>query len=492
VTVESLLTAVLLLAPPAEAPVDTLVVGTLAVPVSLEPHRATDLVGAEIVATVCETLVRLRPGSLQPEGALAVTWATRDQRSWTFTLREGVVFHDGTPFDADAVVGNVEHFGDERAFPGHARRIGPHVVQITLDRANAALLSTLSQPFFAIQSPRRLEGPGSQLPVGTGPFRLLSAERGHVELEAFPDYWGGRPRLRRVEFRRMADGEALTRGLLSGEVDVSSAIEQGRVAELRTRPEITLDSQTGLNLGYLALNDEKFPFYDPRVRLALARAVDRARIVAEVLDGHGTPADSPLPPLLADADARARDLLLDRDGARRLLARTDQHAGFQTSLTVSLAPRAYLPRPLLLARLIQEDLAQVGVTVHLREVATWPEHVALTSRGDFEMALLGWQADSLDPNDFLTALLDSDSIDETNRSRYRSEAMDGLLKRARRESAPGVRQALYREAQALFQAEMPFVPLYHASVFIARRQEVHGLIISPTGFLRFDKTWKTE
>ena len=107
------------------------------------------------------------------------------------------------------------------------------------------------------------------------------------------------------------------------------------------------------------------------------------------------------------------------------------------------------------------------------------------------MALLGWQADTLDPNDFLTALLDSDSIGTTNRSRYRSDAMDGLLKRARMESTPRTRLSLYRQAQALFQKDMPFVPLYHASVFIARRQEVNGLVISPTGFLKFEKAWRT-
>lgn len=483
-----LLTVALLLAPPGRD-VDTLVVGTLAEPVSLEPHRATDLVGAEIVASVCETLVRLRPGSLRPEGALATTWATRDQRSWTFTLREGIVFHDGTPFDADAVVGNIEHLARERAFPGRADRIGSHVVQITLDRANAALLSTLSQSFFSIQSPGKLEGPGSDLPVGTGPFRLVRASKGRVDLAAFPEYWGGAPRLRRVEFRRLASAKALAQALVSGEVDVSSAVDQGRVEELRERKDITLDSHTGLNLGYLALNDEKFPFYDARIRLALARAVDRGRIVAQVLNGHGEPAHAPLPPTLSGSDVRARELVLDRVGARQLLARTPQAEGFETSLTVSIAPRAYLPEPLRLARLIQEDLARVGITVHLREVGTWPEQVALTARGDYEMALLGWQADSLDPNDFLTALLDSDSIGTTNRSRYRSEVMDGLLNRARMESAPRTRLALYRQAQALFQEEMPFVPLYHASVFIARRQEVNGLVIGPTGFLRFEKAW---
>ena len=99
-----ILAAAALLAPQAPVSAGTLVVGTMAEPVSLEPHRATDVLGAEIVANVCETLVRMRPGSLQPEGILATAWATRDQRTWTFTLRKGVFFHDGTPFDADAVV----------------------------------------------------------------------------------------------------------------------------------------------------------------------------------------------------------------------------------------------------------------------------------------------------------------------------------------------------------------------------------------------------
>jgi peptide/nickel transport system substrate-binding protein len=491
--IASLLLAFALL-PPAPVPADddTLVVGTLTDPVSLEPHRTTDQVGVQIVATVCETLVRLRPGSLRPEGALATTWATLDQRTWTFTLREGVRFHDGTPFDADAVVGNLEHLARERAFEGRAERIGPHVVQITLEHPNAALLSTLSQPFFSLQSPRHLDDPEYDLPVGTGPFQVARVRPGRIELEAYSGYWRGAPRLRRLVFRRFASAAALIGGLLEGEIDVSSAIDQGCVERLRAREEISLDSQTGLNVCYLALNNERPPFYDPRARLAVARALDRKQIVGAVLQGHGEPAHTLLPPSLFTADLRARQLVLDQEGARRLLARVGQPDELETTLTVSAAPRAYLPEPRLLAELIREALAGIGLKVWIREVETWSEHVGLTSRGEYDMALLGWQADSMDPNDFLTILLDSNSIGTTNRSRYRSEAMDGLLRRARMESATTARGSLYRSAQDLFQEEMPFVPLYHASVFTARRRGVEGLVIGPTGVLRFDRVWKTR
>jgi peptide/nickel transport system substrate-binding protein len=484
------LTALLLAAVLGAVPVDTLVVGTLSDPLSLEPHQATDLVAAAIVANVCETLVRGRPGTLRPEGALAVAWATTDQRVWTFTLRQGVRFHDGSPLDADAVVGNLEHLRRERAFPGRADRVGPLVVQIALDRPNAALLSTLSQPFFAIQSPRGLSGPASDTPVGTGPFRLARVRTGWVELEANEAYWGGAPRLRGLLFRRFPDEDALVRALLSGEVDVSAAIGPGRVAGLRRQPAITLDSQTGLNLVYLALNNERPPFDDARVRLALAHAADRPRIVRDILGSHGEPADAPLPPSLFAHDSRARELVLDRAGARRLLAAASHPDGFPAVLSVSRAPRPYLPEPLRLAARLRDDLASVGVRLKIYEVPSWPQHVANTTRGDFDMALLGWQADSLDPNDFLTALLASESVGATNRSRYRSAAMDALLKRGRLDGAPRTRLALYRQVQDLFQKEMPFVPLYHASVFTAHRREVRGLIISPVGILRYEKAWK--
>ncbi|HSB60663.1 MAG TPA: ABC transporter substrate-binding protein, partial [Vicinamibacteria bacterium] len=169
-------------------PTDTLVVGVLTDPVTLEPHRATDLVATAVVANVCETLVEFRLDRTRPEGILATTWATRDRRVWTFTLRKGVRFHDGSPLDAEAVVANLESLRRTRAFAGRAERVGPHVVTITLDQPSAALLATLSQPFFALQSPRRLAAPDGH-PVGTGPFRFASAKPGLVELDANPDYW---------------------------------------------------------------------------------------------------------------------------------------------------------------------------------------------------------------------------------------------------------------------------------------------------------------
>lgn len=472
------------------AAADTLVVGTLADPVSLDPHRATDLVSAAVVSNVCEPLVRYRADGSRPEGVLATAWATVDARTWTFTLRPGVRFHDGTPLDAAAVVANLEDLRKERSFAVRAQVAGPAVVSVTLERPNAALLATLSQPFFCMQSPRELRTRKAGQLSGTGPFKLNAVRRGQVELVAAPEHWAGAPRLQRVVFRRLAGEDALIKALLDGEVDVTSAVGQQRLEALRRHDGVTFDSRTGLNIAFLSVNNERKPLADARVRQAIARAIDRPALVRDLLGGHAEPARNPLPPSIWGFGSRTRALALDRAGARRLLASAGLPGGFDTTLMVVNAPRPYLPAPLQLAARIRDDLAQVGIRAKLREVATWSNYLARASRGEYDLALLGWQADTVDPNDFLSVLLGSEFVGTTNRSRYKSPAMDTLLKQGRRGRDQKERAASYREAQTLFQKDMPWVPLYHMSVFTAYRRSVRGLVAGPTGIPRYDKVWK--
>jgi peptide/nickel transport system substrate-binding protein len=472
------------------AAAETLVIGTLADPVTLDPHRATDLVSAAVITNVCEPLVRYRTDATRPVGVLATGWATLDARTWTFTLRSGVRFHDGAALDAAAVVANLEDLRKERSFPGRAQAAGPAVVSVTLDQPNAALLATLSQPFFCMQSPREL-GPrkAGQL-SGTGPFRLQAQRKGEVELAAVAGHWGGSPRLQRLIFRRLPGEDALLTALLAGEVDVTSALSQQRVEALRGHRDVTLDSQTGLNTAFLSVNNERKPLSDPLVRRAIARAIDRTALVKEILGGHGEPARNPLPPSLGGFGSRTKELGLDRAAARRMLAAAGLPGGFDITLMVANAPRPYLPAPLQIAARLRDDLARVGIRVQLREVPTWSAYLARATRGEYDLALLGWQADTVDPNDFLSALLGSEFVGTTNRSRYRSPAMDALLKQGRRGRDMRERAASYREAQALFQKDMPWVPLYHVSLFTAYRRNVRGLVSGPTGLPRYEKVWK--
>jgi ABC-type transport system substrate-binding protein len=470
---------------------DTLVVGTLADPVSLDPHRATDIVAAAVVTNVCETLVRWRPDGSRAEPALATTWATTDGRRWTFTLRQGVRFHDGAPLDADAVVANLEAIARGRGLSARAERMGPAVVGITLEEPNAALLATLSQPFFSLVSPRELARPDARRPVGTGPFAFVSARPGLIELRANPGYWGGAPRLERVVFQRAPDASTLADRLVAGEVDLSAALGEPELERLRGRHDTVLETRTGLNIAFLSINNERRGLDDRRVRGALARAVDRGALVADALGGQGEPARNPLPPSLWGYAARTRELMLDRALARRLLREAGYGAGLDTTLLVVDAPRPYNPAPLRVAARVAADLAEVGIRARLRQAPTWGEFLDRATRGDYDLAIMGWQADTTDPNDFLSALLASDAVGATNRSRYRSSAMDGLLRNGRRTAEMRARSAIYGEAQVLFQRDMPWVPLYHVSVSTAYRRSLKGLAVGTTGNARFDKVWKT-
>jgi len=471
------------------AAIDVLVVGIVGEPLTLDPHRGTDLVSAAIVGNVCEPLVRYSADGIRAEPALATAWATRDARRWTFTLRKGVRFHDGAAFDADAVLANLARIASVRAFPGVAERVGAHVVTITLDRPNAALLATLSQPFFAMQSPREIAR-GGILPVGTGPFRLAEASDSGVHLEAHREYWRGAPRLRRLVFPRIADDRALSEGLMAGQVDVAPAVSHDRVERLRARDDVILQARTGGNVAFLSLNNERAPLTDRRVRQAIAHALDREALVARILGGHAEPARNPLPPALWGYGRRTPELVLDRTTARRLLKEAGYAQGFSTGLLVADAPRPYNPDPIGLARALADALGEIGIAVRIERVPAWGAFLERATRGDYSMAVMGWQADTPDPNDFLSVLLGSEFVGATNRSRYRSPAMDVLLKQGRRGDDQRERTVSYLQAQTLFRRDMPWVPLFHVSVFTVHRRDVRGLTIGPTGSPRYDRVWK--
>ncbi len=487
-----MLAAAGLLAGLAAAGPDTLVVGILSDPVSLDPHRATDIVSIGILANVCEPLVRYRADGSRPEPVLATTWASADGRRWTITLRPGATFHDGAPLDADAVAANLRSIAGPRGLPLRAERIGPAVVGVTLEQPNAALMATLSQPFFAMVSPRELGRPEPHEPIGTGPFRLVAARAGSWELAANPRYWGRPPHLARVVFRRLADEAAMAAALKAGEIDLTSALDHEHAAEAQKDPAVVVRTQTGLNVAFLALNNDRGPFRDRRVRQALARAIDRPGLVSDVLAGQGEAARNPLPPSLWGYGIHTKELVREPPAARRLLREAGYPRGIDATLLVVDAPRPYNPTPLHAAERVARDLAEVGVRLRLVRVPTWNEYLERTTRGDYEAAIMGWQADSTDPNDFLSALLASGAVGATNRSRYRSPEMDGLLKQGRRGSDQRERAETYARIQALFQRDMPWVPLYHVSIFTAYRRSVHGLVLGPTGVARLDTAWKTR
>ena len=171
------------------------------------------------------------------------------------------------------------------------------------------------------------------------------------------------------------------RALLAGEIDVTSAVGQQRVGRLHGRADVVLDSQIGLNLAFLSINNERPPSATARVRQALARAIDRAALVARPARRPRRAGAQPAAAQLWGYTTRTRELFLDRAAARRLLAEAGFPGGFDTTLLVTVTPRPYLPAPRRLAEQLRDDLAQVGVRAVLQDAATWSDYVGRATRG---------------------------------------------------------------------------------------------------------------
>lgn len=488
----------------------TFVFGRSADAKGLDPAAITDGESVMVVTNLFDTLVAVDPDSLEIVPALAESWeASPDGTVWTFRLREGVRFHDGTPCDAAAVAFSFERQRD----PGHPAHTGDcpywldyfkdvarteavdsRTVRITLERPYAALLPILTLFSASVVSPSAFasEGVGpdgkyrydfARKPVGTGPFvfkEWKTAER--IVLEANPRHFRGRPALDALVFRPIEHAQSRMRELLAGGVHGIHTPDLVDVPRAAANPDLVVLSRPGLNVGYLAMNNDKPPFHDPRVRRAIALAIDKRRLVQAAYNGMADPAETMCPPGI-DGHLPFPTEPPDPPRARALLAEAGFPEGFATELWYGDATRTYLTDPDTTAVQIQQDLAAIGVRVTLRKMV-WTAYLPATQRGDHPMCLLGWMADFKDADNFLYGLLDKDNArpgSSQNVSFYRGEKVHELLVRARAELDPARRVELYHEAQRILREDAPTVPLAHGRDFRVFRREVRGFTIHPVG-----------
>jgi ABC-type transport system substrate-binding protein len=234
------------------------------------------------------------------------------------------------------------------------------------------------------------------------------------------------------------------------------------------------------------MNCERKPFSDSRVRRAVACAVDPNRIVATNFQGMGTAARNLMPPFLFAWDASAPEPGTNRERARALLAEAGVALPLKIELRHMSTPRPYFPEPKQTVLVIQDDLRQVGIEATLATL-DWKQYLAQTRSGEFEACILGWTGDTSDPDNFLYVLCAKDNIGGTNFSRYADEAYNQLCIRAQSELDLAKRRELYVEAQHKLREDAPVVPLVHADGLAARRTNVLGFLLHPTGRRDFHK-----
>ncbi|GAW27686.1 ABC transporter substrate-binding protein [Carboxydocella sp. JDF658] len=476
-------------------------------PVGLDPINVTDGESIYVTQQIFDTLVEYKQDSTEIQPALAESWeASKDGLEWTFKLRQGVKFHDGTPFNAEAVKFNFDRWRDKNnpyhqgdfeyyaamfgGFPGiikEVKAVDEYTVKFILEKPNAPFLANLAMAAFGISSPDAIKKYGQDYfknPVGTGPFKFVEWKKDDkVVLVKNEEYWGEKAKVDKVIFRTIPDNSARLMELKAGTIDAMIGVNPDDVEGIKNDPNLQLLLRPSMNVGYLAMNTEKKPFDNVKVRQAINHAINKQALIDAFYAGLAKPAKNPLPPSLWGYNDEVKDYEYDPAKAKALLAEAGFPNGFKTRLWAMPVARPYMPQPKQIAEAIQKDLAAVGIQA---EIVTfdWGTYLQKGENGEHELYLLGWTGDNGDPDNFLYVLLDKDNTTKGSASNvafYKNDKVHDLLIKAQQESDQNKRAELYKQAQVLIKADAPWVPLVHSTPPVAARKNIKGWVPHPTG-----------
>lgn len=305
--------------------------------VKLDPALVTDGESAKVMNNIYDNLVRYKPGSTDVEPALAESWkVSEDGKVWTFYLRKNVKFHDGTPFNAEAVKFNIERQLPPKATKDMAYAdftygmiekvevVDDYTVKITLKYPYAPFLANLamglSAPMISPTAAKKYGENYSQNPVGTGPFMFVKWDKEQqIVLKANKSYWGGAPKVDRVIFKVVKENAVRANELLAGSVDMIDGVDPNDVPRLQKDSNVTILTAPGMNINYLGLRTDKKPFDDPRIRQAISMAINREAIVKSLYQDKAILANGPLPPNLFGYVKDLKPYPYDPEKAKALL-----------------------------------------------------------------------------------------------------------------------------------------------------------------------------
>jgi peptide/nickel transport system substrate-binding protein len=441
-------------------------------PDQLDPHATTSSFAFTVLENVYDTLVQ--PGDdLTMEPALAESWDTSDDLlTWVFSLREGVVFHDGSELTSEDVVASFEHIRDEGANGWRLEAIEEFeatddlTVTMRLNRPAPNLLEQIG-PFkgLAIASADDIAaGTLNDEPNGTGPFRLTSTSGDSISLEAFEDYWGEGPFLDGIEFRIIPDEGVKLTNLETGEVDWIDSVPPEQVETLEGSDDLVIGRTPGNDYWYLSLNNDREPFDDPQVRQAIAYALDPEVIAEAAHFDAATPNETAIPEDSFWYHEYA-PFGYDPDQARQLL----EDAGVE-GLTIDLMVTNEFPETVTAAQVIEDQLGDVGIDVSIRteDFATW---LGDQGEGEFDAFMLGWLG-NIDPDDFYYAQHHSEGIN--NFQGFADDEVDQLLDDARVELDDDARKELYDQAAERIVDLASYIYFYNPDIVQAWSPEVAG------------------
>lgn len=474
---------------------NTLVMIIESSPTNLDPRVGLDAQSERIDELIFDALLT-RDEHLNVRPGLAERWETPDPLTYVFHLHHGVTFHDGRPLTSrdvkwtfDSLLGGKIRSTKTATYRFVDRIEAPDdfTVIIHLKEPSATLLWNLSEGAIGIVPYGSLDEVTAK-PVGSGPFKFVSAELDkEVILERNDTYWGAKARLTRVRFAVVPDTTTRALELRKGSADVAiNALTSDVVLALAKEPTLAIERGPGTILSYAAFNLRDPILKDVRVRRAIAYAVDRKPLIEYIWRGFAQPAASVLPPQSWAYDADVPTYPHDPERARQMLdaAGYPPVNGIRFPMTMKTSTEESTR---LLAAVLQSQLRDVGIALDIRtfESATF---LADVTSGAFQFYSLRWIGGNEDPDIFDTVFHSSNMPPKgRNRGFYSNPRVDILIDQARRESDQNIRKRLYAELQLVLAQDVPYVNLWYFDNVLVHTKRVRGITLNPSGNYNFLK-----
>jgi peptide/nickel transport system substrate-binding protein len=515
------LVAAALLGAVVPAAAQTFVFGAQGEPVQLDPAIITDGISSRLTRQIFDGLVKYRGATTEVEPALAEKWeVSRDGKVWTFQLRKSVKFHDGTPFDAAAVVWNFERWWkaahpqhdnqvkagqtfeyweaqfagfDDKSVVSAVEAVGTHTVRITLKEPQAPFLANLAMFVFDIASPKAVERSGTEFgkhPVGTGAYKFVEWKPNQeVVLEANPDYWGQKPRIKRLVVRNIKDNSQRLGALKAGEIHGMEGLNPDDVGVVKSDASLQLLLRPTNTTGYIAFNYKVKEFQDKRVRQAFAHAINKRGIVDALYGGTGLVASQFQPPALWGYNRELKDYEYSPGQAQALLREAGQPQGL-SDITwedgkkeplvfwYMSRSRPYFPNPKEIAEAMAADLAKVGIKTQL-QTTEWAVYLDKRKNGQMPLYMLGWTGDNGDPDNFLCYFFCQPGV--AREGFYANKPLADVLLRAQKLTQQSERAKLYRQAEQLLRDDAGRLFIANNQPPLAFAKRVKGYVPHPTG-----------
>lgn len=460
---------------------DTVKFGLTAEPPVLDPHMTSSGIARSTYSNLYDSLLWYDDAGGYV-GALAESWTvSEDRTAYTFTLRRGVLFHNGEEMRASDVKFSLErglnspHVAFMYSGITSVEVIDDYTVKIQLEAPSQIFLEIMCQPHTSIVSEKAVVELGdaqfARNPVGTGPYKFVSWTPGvTIKFEAFEDYFWGAPSIKYAEFPIIIDRAVATVALEKDEIHVYQDLHPMDKVTVERHRDLIWDEVTGAHCNQLLLNLEDEILSNVLVRRALAYATDREAILWIGLEGSGLLADHTIPPYLSDyypEDIKAREM--DIEKAKELL----REAGYPDGFTINLYTIAgYYEK---MAQVIQDNYARIGVNVTI-QVFEWGTYLEMIGLGNYQMALMGQSIQILDPGLLLNWLYYSGNVGFAgNFCRYEDPIMDELLKASSVEPDISRRKEIFREIVEKAYDEVIGIPIFWIINNIGYNKDLEGV-----------------